>query len=210
MRAGEGRPKHRHHIYHHWQTGGDAKAGAATKQRERGRNPVVWQWIDSKKRGRSLMHANWWHQRKLSSSGKVMWFALRWPKATSVWRSYLLSLISVAFPADRERCIRRQKGARWGEGSVLVCKNGGVRHTNRPKASGKTDDFGTSSCIVCYSVTGHKWPENKILARLMSAPPPPPTPHHHLKLDPLTQSKQTFLTFVLKRTLGFLLFNKHF
>lgn len=126
------------------------------------------------------MHANWWHQRKSSSSGKVMWFALRWPKAASVWRSYLLSLISVAFPADRERCIRRQKGARWGEGSVLVCKNGGVRHTNRPKASGKTDDFGTSSCIVCYSVTGHKWPENKILVRPMSATPSPTwswTPH---------------------------------
>lgn len=52
-----------------------------------------------------------------------------------VFQSYLLSLISVVFPADRERCIRRQAGAQWGRmGCVGGCKLGKwrVSHRNPP------------------------------------------------------------------------------
>lgn len=126
------------------------------------------------------MHANWWHQRKWCSSEKVI---MRWAKAASVCRSYLLSLISVAFPADRERCIRRQKGARWGGGACWRVKTGEV---DRPKASGKTDDFGPGSCTVF--VTGQKWPENKMLVGPVSAPPPPT----HVNLDPSHRANKHF------------------
>lgn len=77
---------------------------------------------------------------------------------------------------EAERCIRRQKGARWGGGGFWRVKTGEV-DTQTGQKDQERDDVGTSSCIVCLwlAINDQRrkcWP-NQCLH--------PPT---HLKLNP--------------------------